>query len=163
MAKKLSSYNLHMRRALKGKMKGKSKVQRKAIFRAAAKSWKGGKGRTVKTLKRREMRKVWRKYKPKTKTSTGGRKMGSKGFLNASTIMKFARIGALAVPAAGIAMRKDLDHYWKARLISKAYTGFDFATGKFNYKDLATGWLPYVATVAITHGIQKLAGMIRRM
>lgn len=76
--------------------------------------------------------------------------------------MKFARIGALAAPAAGIAMSKDPPptKVWKA---IKAYTGVDYTTGKFNLSDLGTGWLPFLATSAVTYGIQKLNGMIRRM
>ncbi len=34
--RKLSAYNLYMRKALKGKLAGKTKAQRKAIFKRAA-------------------------------------------------------------------------------------------------------------------------------
>ena len=160
MARKLSAYNIYMRKALKGKMKGKTKAQRKAIFRAAAKGWKGkkrGSSRTTSSTSRSSSR------SSSKQKSTGGRKMGSKGFLNTSTIMKFFRIGALAAPAVAEIVTKGLSNEAKMRHIVRNYTGFDYVTKTWNWQNLLAGWMPFISATAVTYGVQKLAGMIRRL
>jgi len=89
-----------------------------------------------------------------------GRKRSS--FLNTSTIMKLVRIAALAAPAASVALSGG-DAQTKLTRGIHYYTGFNLASGQWDWQTLTKGWLPYVATAAITYGIQKLSGMIRRL
>jgi len=44
----------------------------------------------------------------------------------------------------------------------KIATGFDPATGQFNFQNLVQGYAPAVATNAITYLIPKINGFIRR-
>lgn len=166
MARKLSAYNRYMRTALKGKMKGKTKTQRKAIFRAAAKGWKKKRS----TPKHRDVR--VRVVKSPTrkgarpshlKKSTGGnRRMAKAGFLNFRTIKRLVQLGALAAPAASIAMGGGPPEE-KLRRGLRIYTGFNMADMSFSWSMLSKGWMPYVATVLITEGIQKATSMIRKL
>ena len=90
--------------------------------------------------------------------------MGNKGLLNPQTIMKLVRIGALAAPAASIAMNPAISGQGKILNIMRMYTGIDWQAGyQFNWRHLLTGWLPYIAANVVTHGIPKLVGMIRRL
>ena len=79
---------------------------------------------------------------------------------NTQKIMKYVRLAALVAPAAFHAVRAGTPEY-KARNIIMRYTGFDMNDGRFHGQYLAEGWGPYVAAVATTYGIPKLAGMIR--
>lgn len=76
--------------------------------------------------------------------------------------MKFARLFALAAPAAAVAMGPGSPAD-KVKEGARKYTGFDMNSGSFNFASLAEGWLPFVATAAVTHGISKLIGIIRRV
>jgi hypothetical protein len=76
--------------------------------------------------------------------------------------MKFARLFALAAPAAAVAMGPGTPQD-KIKEGARKYTGFDMNSGTFSWASLAEGWLPFVGTAAVTHGISKLIGMIRRV
>jgi len=76
--------------------------------------------------------------------------------------MKFARLFALAAPAAAVAMGPG-DAPSKIREGARIYTGFDMNTGKWSLANIGQGWLPFIGTTLITVGIQKLSGMIRRL
>ena len=155
MGKKLSAYNLHMKRSLKGKMKGKTKAQRKAIFKAAARAWKSKKKGNP---------------KPRSKPKSGGSRRGSsttrrsnrvgrKGGFNTQKLFKLIRLGALVLPAAGIAM-SGVSTQEKLNYLRSAYFGVR-GDGTFHLEDLARGWLPYLASIGVTYGIPKVAGLIR--
>lgn len=164
MAKKLSAYNRYMRAALKGKMKGKTKAQRKTIFKAAARGWKK-ESKTRKRIKTGAMKRATTRYRsrPKTKTKTRSNPTVSKrrGFLTTSTFYKFARLAALVGPAAVIATGPGTAQA-KIQAGLTAYTGMD-ASGGWSLGNLARGWLPFIGTSLVTHGISKVIGMIRRL
>ena len=89
--------------------------------------------------------------------------MAKRGFLNTQTLMKFVRLGALAAPAVRYATDAGISTKGKIFNVIRAYTGFDPHNNQFDFRNLAEGWLPYLASVLITHGIPKVAGIIRRM
>jgi hypothetical protein len=160
MARKLSAYQLHMKRALKGKMKGKTKAQRKAIFKAAAKSYRGGKSKPRTRTRSRSVSRA--RSKPRTRTKGTNPMAKRRGFLNTSTFMKFARLFALAAPAAAVAIGPGTPQD-KIKEGGRIYTGFDMNTGQWSLANLAQGWLPYIGTALATFGISKIIGMIRRL
>jgi len=154
----LTAYQAHMKRELKGKMKNKTKSQRKAIFKAAARSWKSksksSKGRSGSSNKTRS-----------TKRSTGSKKKGGtrrvgKGGFSTTKIFKLLRMGALAMPAATIAMSTNTPEM-KLRMGMTQYTGFDPNTGKFDFGNLLMGWGPFLGATLATVGIPKLTKIIR--
>ena len=79
---------------------------------------------------------------------------------NSQKIMKYVRLAALGGPAIGVAM-STRSNPEKVRAALVQYTGVDIATGSFNGAELAKGWTPYLASILVTYGIPKLAGMIR--
>lgn len=163
LAKKLSAYNRYMARALKGKMRGKTKAQRKAIFKAAAKGWKK-ESRTRTRIKKGAMKRATTQYRSRSRTKTRKSNPVSKkrGFLSTQTFMKFARLAALAAPAAAVAMGTG-DAPTKIQEGIRIYTGYNMADGSFSLANAAQGWLPFVATSVLTYGISKLNGIIRRI
>lgn len=94
------------------------------------------------------------------KTMARKKKSRRKGF-NTQTIMKLVRMGALLGPAAFVAIQPNRSAASKAGEIIANYTGFNANTNQFDASLLAKGWLPYLASVGITYGIPKLAGIIR--
>lgn len=78
------------------------------------------------------------------------------------TTMKFVRIGALLGPGA-FAMMQNVSNTRKITLALRYYTGFDIESGIYRFEDLATGWLPYLSSVMVTRGIQKVSGILRRI
>ena len=152
----LTAYQAHMKRELKGKMKGKTAAQRKAIFKAAAKSYKGGS-----KPKARASRAVTRvRTSISSKPKGGTSRMGKKNGFNTQKIFKYVRLGALALPAATQIMRADTVEN-KLYHIGRQYFAFNSQTGKFDASQLMNGYGPFLAATAITWGIPKLAGMIR--
>ena len=142
--RKLSPYNRHVQREMK---KGRSMKQ-------AAASWKPGR-------KRPSIRRSVSRAKPRRRAAakTGGRKtMGKSGF-NQQKIFKYVRLAALALPAADIALSGQSTETKIARA-KKDYFGVD-ANGNFNLAYLAKGWLPFAASIGVTYGIPKLAGILR--
>lgn len=77
-------------------------------------------------------------------------------------VAKFARLAAFVAPAAGVALSSGTPQEKVKRGI-RFYTGFNMDTGTFSFQDLIVGWAPGVATSAITYGISKINGMIRRI
>ena len=79
-----------------------------------------------------------------------------------ATAMKFIRIGALMTPAIAAATEPgDIGH--KFRLGMRLYTGYSIKEKKFRFSDLAAGWTPYLMSVLVTRGIQKISGILRRL
>ena len=156
--KKLSAYNLYMRKALKGKLTGKTKAQRKAIFKAAAKGWK---------RKSNPRPKPKSAGKPKrssgrSSTKTGGRRMGNKGF-NTNKIYGAIRKIAIFVPAASIAMMP-IPLEEKLKIGQSWYFGWNPYTNRFEPENLWKGWGPAMGAQVVTRIpalINKLLGMFR--
>ena len=81
------------------------------------------------------------------------------GGFNSQKIMKYVRLAALGAPAI-IAVLEPGTPVQKAQKALQLYTGVG-PTGEFRWDKLVQGWTPYLAAVATTYGIPKLAGMIR--
>ena len=156
MGKKLSAYNLYMRKALKGKMTGKTKAQRKAIFKAAARGWNKGKPRSTSRSKPR----TGGSSRSRSTTRRSNTTMGKRGGFNTQKIYKLIRMAAIALPAAAIVMGPGTGEQ-KLKTGVLQYFGYDMNSGTFRWEDLAKGWTPAVAAIAVTYGIPKLAGLIR--
>jgi len=96
-------------------------------------------------------------------TNKGNRRRGN---LQA-TAFKLIRIGSLVAPA--ISTYKDgVAHHGGSTMMGVAsalsgYGGYDTAQKKFRLDLLARHWTPFLGAVAATHGIPKIAGMIRRL
>ena len=144
-----------MKRELKGKMKGKTAAQRKAIFKAAAKSYKGGS-----KPKARASRAVTRvRTSISSKPKGGTSRMGKKGGFNTQKIFKYVRIGALAMPAAMHAIGPGTP-IQKLTNIKRDYLGVG-TDGVWRPEYMAKGWMPFVAASAVTYGIPKIMSIIR--
>ena len=96
--------------------------------------------------------------KSKPKNKTGGRKRV--GGFNTQKIFKLIRIGALLVPAASIASQP-VSGTEKIEQGVRAYFGWSIRHGNFSWGRLAAGWMPYLASIGVTYGIPKIAGLIR--
>ena len=85
--------------------------------------------------------------------------MGKGGF-NSQKIFKYVRLAALLGPGAYMAMQPNTPADKIAEVL-RIYTGYDMRSGAFHAQKLGQGWGPYLAAVATTYGIPKLAGIIR--
>lgn len=128
----------------------------KMTMKQAAALWKRG-GRAKRKTSTRAAPKRRRLSRGKTRSV---RKVGKSGF-NSQKIMKYIRLAALGLPAAGVAMDSGLSGQEKLRVGLQKYTGVDMRTGQFHLSSLAEGWLPYLASIGVTYGIPKIAGLIR--
>ncbi len=101
----------------------------------------------------------------KTSSSKGGSKTTTRkrSFFSTGTIFKWLRIAALVAPAAGHILTPGINAQEKLRRGIADYTGYQIWDGKFNVARLANGWMPYIVTCIITHGVQKLNGIIRSL
>lgn len=89
------------------------------------------------------------------------KKKGKKRGFSVQTMFKFVRLGALLAPAAARALESGRSGEYKLKAGLMDYTGFNLNTGEWKFEAMARGWMPYLATTAITHGISKLVGIIR--
>jgi len=121
-----------------------------AAYRADRKKGKTNKSASSSTPKRRK--------RPMVKKKTNRRR----GFLNVSTFFKFIKIGAFVAPAVHAALSRDNNRDRLSYGLEK-YTGYNINGGYFRAESLLEGWGPYIATLAITAGVQKLGGLIRRL
>jgi len=163
-----------MSKALKGKMKGKTKAQRLALFKKAAKSWKGGNRkkavkrgvtRVRKAYEGRKAtvaaRKATRRRKApvrRARAKTQVRKVGRSGF-NQQKLFKLARMAALLGPHAGVWMGAGTPQDKVAASVG-LLSGYDINTGTFSMEKLAAGYIPLLATTAVTKVIPKISGLI---
>lgn len=94
------------------------------------------------------------------------RKSRKKSGLGVSTLFKFIRLGALGGPALNrfseMRAKVSQDPIKAGGLTLISYGGID-STMKFNPSLLGRMWIPYLVTSAITAGIPKITGMIRRI
>ncbi len=79
---------------------------------------------------------------------------------NMSKIYKYIRIGAVALPAAGIAI-SSVSNAEKLEQGVRAYFGWSMRHQQFRWNWLAQGWTPALAAIGVTYGLPKIAGMIR--
>lgn len=154
MGKKLSAYNLYMRKALKGKMAGKTKAQRKAIFKAAARGWNKGKPRSTSRSKPKSA-----SSRRSSSTPRRVNRMGTNTF-NTQKLFSLLRKASLIAPAAGVVMSSASPQTKVVQGI-ELYTGYNIETGMFHFEALKRGWTPYVVTSLVTHGIPKLIGLMK--
>jgi len=144
--RKLSAYNRHVQREMKA---GRSMKQ-------AATSWRGGRKSSTKTVRRSTSRRTT----PRRTSTKKVRRVGKNGF-NTQKIMKYVRLVALGAPALGHAMNPNLNTESKIHRVLKDYTGYNNVYGTFSFGDALKGWTPFLAATVLTHGIPKIAGIIR--
>jgi len=155
--RKLSAYNLYMRKALKGKMTGKTKAQRKAIFKTAARGWNKGKPKSIS-----------RSSKPKSRASPekrsnpkgGNRRMGKSTF-NMNKIYGGVRKVALFAPAVARAMEPGQTPEWKIKAAIQDYTGWSFWSNDWKLERAATGWMPFIFATVITAVVPKISRFVK--
>lgn len=157
MGKKLSAYNLYMRKALKGKMAGKTKAQRKAVFKAAARGWNKGKPRSKpRSSKPKSRASPSRRAKP-----TGGTRRMAKSSFNMNKIYGLIRKAAIVVPAVDLAMQIGVSNEHKVKVGIMWYFGWDPWSHKFRWEQLWNGWGPAVGAQVITRIIPAISKLIR--
>lgn len=93
----------------------------------------------------------------------GKKRRRARSFLNTSSLFKYARIAAFVAPAAGTLMRKGVSMEDNIKHVVWQYTGYNIDHHYFDAGKLAEGWMPYIVTSLLTHGVQKLTGIIRRL
>ena len=123
-----------------------------------------GKYRFMKNPSRsRPKAKTQRKSNPYRRKKTIARKRRSRrrGF-STQTIYKWARIAAGVAPLVATVAEKGLTAD-AAKAALHRYSGYDIDRGVFEPHKLLEGWGPLLATTAITWGIQKISGMLRRL
>ena len=154
MAKTLTAYQAHVKKEL---LAGHTMKQAAASWHPGSKSKRARIGGAITAIRARRA----------AATTTGANKHMRKkgghhsGGFNTSKMFKFLRIGALAAPAAVRAFGPGTPQQ-KFTLAICDYTGFDMSNGTFHAEYLKRGWLPYIATAALTYGIPKLLQLIRR-
>ena len=152
--RKLTPYNKCMSRELKGKMSGKTKAQRAAMFKAAAKRCSKnptGKASTSKP-----------KNKAKSTPAGGTRKVGKSGF-NMGKIKSLIRLGASLVPTAVIVFDPNLDAMSKGKRWVTWHTGWRIDEQRFDWVQLMNGYGPRIGAEIGTRAdtiIRKLIRMI---
>lgn len=143
--RKLTSYNKCMSRELKGKMSGKTKAQRAALFKAAAKRC-SGKTRSASS-------KPKSRASPKKRSNpTGGTRQMPKNSFNMSKIYSLGRKVALVVPLIGRAIGPGTP----ASKIDGAvadYTGYAMGQGNWDWRRMQRGWMPFLGVSVVTRGI----------
>lgn len=82
------------------------------------------------------------------------------GKFNTQKLFKLVRLGALALPAATTVMQP-ISNEAKMKQLSLDYFGVNPDDGSFKFSRLAKGWMPYAASIGVTYGIPKLAGLLR--
>lgn len=146
----------------------KSIIKKYGITKKAWQVFRGRAGRVRRRI-RRPRRTRRRRTNPGRKR--GGRRMvrryrrkrrrGGKSILR--TGFKLIRLGALAAPGIGVALRTDLSPQAKIDGAFRMYTGYEMSTGRWKFEWLASGWLPYIGACLATYGIPKLTSILRRL
>ena len=150
--RKLTPYNKCMSRELKGNMSGKTKAQRAALFKAAAKRCSKNPTKKASTSKP--------KNKAKSNT-TGGNKRVS-GF-NMGKIKSLIRMTASLVPTAIIALDPNLDAMSKAKRWVTWHTGWRIDDQRWDPAELLNGYGPRIGAEIGTRAdtiVRKLIKMI---
>jgi len=128
-----------------------------------------GKYKFVKNLtKSRSTRtRTTRKRTKRRKTNLTRKKRGRRGKSLVQTAYKLIPTLALAAPAAGIAMSGATGKQ-KVGMFVRAYTGYSppnmgLGTTGFSLSHAGEGWLPFIGSILIVKGAQKLRGLIGRI
>lgn len=108
-------------------------------------------------------RKAQKSRKPssnKSRTKIGGKtNMSKRSGFNTQKIFKIARMAALVAPAATTLMSTGFNAEGAAQVMQK-YTGIR-PGAPFRFDKLVEGYLPFLATSAITYAIPKVSGILR--
>jgi len=139
----------------------KSLIKKYGISKKAWSVYRAGKSRVKKAVHRKANKRKTT-YRYAVRHMAKRKRSSRRSFLSFGTVAKFVKIGALVAPAAARAMGGGSTQDKINGAISD-YTGFNMATGQFNFGDLAKGWMPYIATSLVIVGIQKLNGIVRRL
>jgi len=119
--------------------------------------------KSVKSRSPKKTKTTRRKNKPKRRNrNLARRKNRGCGKSFTRTAYKLVRVGALAAPAVATAMAQASGHA-KVRQGLRWYTGYDIDTGKFDFGDLAKGWMPFIGASLVTYGIPKITGLLRKL
>jgi len=143
-----------MSRELKGKLSGKTKAQRAAIFAAAAKRCSG------KTSKRAS-KPTKQRTSPSRGNPTGGTRTMAKNSFNMSKIYSLANKVAFVAPYAAIAMNPSMTPAQKVKEGVYYLSGFDMGTGQWHFDGIKKGWTPYVVTKIVTSIVPRLTSFFR--
>lgn len=106
-----------------------------------------------------------RKVKTRRMDSTT-KKHRSRGTSIVRTAYKLIPVAALAAPGVLIAMDPAIPSDRKMAYILAKYTGYaDWKEGGagFVWTELAAGWTPFIVSLLVTKGAQKLSGIIRSL
>jgi len=154
--KKLTKYNECMSRELKGKLSGKTKAQRAAIFKAAAKKCSRG-----------TSKKASKPSKPKSRASpsranpTGGTRRMTKNSFNMNKIYGAIRKVAIFIPATSLVATSGMSNETKITHGLRWYFGWDRVTNSFKWDQLWRGWGPAIGAQVITRVIPAINRIIR--
>lgn len=152
--RKLTKYNKCMSRELKGKLSGKTKAQRAALFKAAAKRC-SGKTRSASS-------KPKSRASPKKRSNpTGGTTQMTKNSFNMNKIYSLSRKVALAAPLIGRAIGPGTPAS-KIDGIVADYTGWAMGQQNFDWRRLQRGWIPFIAVSGVTRGVIPFINKIVR-
>lgn len=84
-------------------------------------------------------------------------------FLSTNSLFKYIRVGALAAPAISDVLTYKGDLHQMGNHLVWHYTGYNMDAAAFQWDGLIQGWTPFLTTMLITKGIQKISGMISRI
>jgi len=133
------------------------------------KAWRVFRGRKKRPRSRASNPKRRKKSNPNRRTRKMGRKNKRRGGKSLQqTVFKYLRLGSLAAPGL-IYATQPLKLDQKLNEIFRVYSGVNIKHSiesnefQFDWKRLAMGWGPFLATTLVTYGIPKLAGIIRRI
>lgn len=89
----------------------------------------------------------------------GKRNQPRRSGFNTQKIFKYVRIGALLLPAVTTVLGPGTGGQ-KLNKLKSDYFGV-WSDGSFHLESMAKGWLPFLASIGVTYGIPKIAGIIR--
>jgi hypothetical protein len=125
-----------------------------AVFRGRRK----GKTRSTRSRRasssKRSVRKTARRYYRKKRRGRG------KSILQ--TAYKLIPVAALAAPAISDFMSQPTTE-GKVEKIIAHYTGYSIQKRDFRFERMVEGWSPFVASVLIIKGVQKIRGILNRI
>jgi len=137
----------------------KNIIKKYGITKKAWRIFKGrkrGRKRASPTkIKTRRKNPVARRYYPRR------RRRRSSSF-NMNRIFKYVRMASVAAPAVAAVVERGLTME-AAKAALHRYSGYDIDRGVFEPQKLIEGWGPFLATTAVTYGIQKLSAILRRL
>lgn len=136
---------------------GKTRLQRVQVLAS-------GKYKFVKNLVKSRTSKSSKSTKTSKKRTSNKRSVkrtGKKGF-NVQSLFKWIRLGAVVAPGIGRYEEIQGSPAFKAVGAIKSYAGIR-TDNIFDAGLLGRMWIPFLATTAVTYGIPKLAGIIRKL